>query len=76
MVNTRFIEHHIQLIRLDGVEVWHFGGKDMFVGEFLMTLSHVILLVFNERTVEHDAKIIRWAEFVLLHFGRKDVFVG
>ena len=61
MVYERFIEHHMKMIRL---------------GEFLMTLSHVILLVVNERTVEHDVKIIRCAEFVVLHLGRKDVFVG
>ena len=46
------------------------------LGEFLMTLSHVILLVVNEMTVEHDVKIIQWAEFVVLYFGTKDVFVG
>ena len=43
MVYKRFIEHHMKMIRL---------------GEFLMTLSDVILLVVNERTLEHDEKII------------------
>ena len=43
MVYKRFIEHHVKMTRL---------------GEFLMTLFHVILLVVNERTVEHDVKII------------------
>ena len=32
--------------------------KMIRLGEFLMTLSDVILLVVNERTVEHDVKII------------------
>ena len=32
MFDTRFIEHHIHLIRLGEVVVWHFGGKDVFVG--------------------------------------------
>ena len=35
MVYERFIEHHMKMIRLDGVEVWHFGGKDVFVGSQL-----------------------------------------
>ena len=43
MVDKRFIEHHMKMIRL---------------GEIFMTLSDVILLVFNERTLEHDVKII------------------
>ena len=29
--DTRYIEHHMKMIRLDGVVVWHFGGKDLFV---------------------------------------------
>ena len=35
MVDRRFIEHHMKMIRLDVVEVWHFGGKDVFVGSQL-----------------------------------------
>ena len=35
MVYQRFIEHHMKMFRLDGVEVWHFLGKDAFVGQQL-----------------------------------------
>ena len=35
MIDTRFIVHHMKMIRLDGVVVWHFGGKDEFVGQQL-----------------------------------------
>ena len=32
MVYERLIEHHMKIIRLDWVVVWHFGGKDVFSG--------------------------------------------
>ena len=30
--DERPAEHHMKIIRLDWVMVWHFGGKDVFVG--------------------------------------------